>query len=32
MKDARELFTWTAEQKRQAIHLWDLLDGSNQAE
>jgi hypothetical protein len=31
MKDARELFTWTTEQKGQAIRLWDLLDGSDQA-
>lgn len=27
MKDARELFTWTAEQKSRAIRLWDALDG-----
>lgn len=28
MKDARELFTWTVEQKACAIRLWDALDGS----
>ena len=28
MKDARELFTWTLEQKTLAICLWDVLDGS----
>jgi superfamily II DNA helicase RecQ len=27
MKDARELFTWTLEQKTLAIRLWDVLDG-----
>jgi superfamily II DNA helicase RecQ len=32
MKDARELFTWTTEQKGKAIRLWDLLDGSDRAE
>jgi hypothetical protein len=31
MKDARELFTWTTEQKGRAIRLWDLLDGSDRA-
>ncbi|KAH6611644.1 hypothetical protein C7974DRAFT_429590 [Boeremia exigua] len=30
MKDTRELFTWTAEQKLYAIRLWDALDGRRQ--
>jgi len=29
IKDTRELFTWTAEQKSCAIRLWDALDGDN---
>lgn len=29
MKDTRELFTWTAEQKLCAIRLWDALDGDD---
>jgi superfamily II DNA helicase RecQ len=29
MKDARELFTWTAEQKSCGIRLWDALDGDD---
>ncbi|KAH6611643.1 hypothetical protein C7974DRAFT_370735 [Boeremia exigua] len=29
MKDTRELFTWTAEQKLYAIRLWDALDGDD---
>jgi hypothetical protein len=31
MKDARELFTWTDDQKSHAIKLWDALDGDNRA-
>ena len=29
MKDARELFAWTDEQKSCAIKLWDALDGDD---
>jgi superfamily II DNA helicase RecQ len=31
MKDARELFTWTGDQKSWAIKLWDALDGDDRA-
>ncbi|KAL1640737.1 hypothetical protein SLS61_010232, partial [Didymella pomorum] len=30
-KDARELFTWTDEQKSCGIKLWDALDGDDRA-
>ena len=29
IKDTRELFTWTAEQKLCAIRLWDALNGDD---
>jgi hypothetical protein len=31
IKDARELFEWTSDQKSHAIRLWDALDGSDRA-
>jgi hypothetical protein len=31
IKDARELFEWTSNQKSHAIRLWDALDSSDRA-
>ena len=31
MRDTRELFTWTNDQKSRAVKLWDALNGDNRA-